>query len=77
MFLTTTLSLHKSTKTGTNLSASNLCTVLFKLLKLFRTHFNLSISYLSTFVFKWAKWTFLANFDASKPVAFSKSAFVA
>ena len=52
MFLTTTLSLHKSTKTGTNLSASNLCTVLFKLLKLFRTHFNLSISYLSTFAFK-------------------------
>ena len=77
LFFTTSLSLLKSTGTGTNLSTSNLSTLLFKLLKLVGTFFSLSISNLSTLDFKLAKSTFLANFDVSTPAAFSKSAFVA
>ena len=46
-FLTTSLSLLKSTGTGTNLSTSNLSTLLLKLLKLVGTFFSLSISNLS------------------------------
>ena len=75
---TTSLScLLKSTGTGTNLSTSNLSTLLFKSLKLVCKFFNLLISYLSTLDFKLARSTFLANFDVSKPAAFFKSAFVA
>ena len=40
-FFTTSLSLIKLTGTGTNLSTSNLCTLLFKLLKLVGTFFSL------------------------------------
>ena len=47
------------------------------MLKLAGIFFNLSISYLSTLDFKLAKSTFLANFDVSTPVAFSKSDFIA
>ena len=47
-FFTTSLSLLKSTGTGTNLSTSNLSTLLFKWLKLVGTFFDLSISDLST-----------------------------
>ena len=54
-FFTTSLSLLKSTGTGTNLSISNL----------------------STSVFKLTKSDCAANLDASVPVAFFKSAFVA
>ena len=44
-FFTTSLSLFKSTGTGTNLSTSNLSTLLFiKLLKLLGSFFNLSTS---------------------------------
>ena len=53
-FFTTSLSLLKSTGTGTNLSTSNLSTLLFiKLLKLLGSFFNLSTS-----DFKLAKSTF-------------------
>ena len=41
-FFTTSLSLLKSTGTGTNLSASNLSSLLLKWLKLVSTFFNLS-----------------------------------
>ena len=61
----TSFSLLKSTGTGTNLSSSNLFTLLFELLTLFGTCFNLSISDLSRSSFKIAKSTFLANFDLS------------
>ena len=54
-----------STGTGTNLSTSNLFTLLFKLFKAVGTFFNLLIPYLSTLDFKLAKSTFLANFDVS------------
>ena len=57
---TTSLGLLKSTVTGTNLSTSNLSTLLFKLLKLV---YSLSISNLSTLEFKLAKSTFLAKDD--------------
>ena len=52
---TTSLSLLKSTGAGTNLSISNLSTLLFKLLKPLVTFFNLSIPNLSTSDFKLAK----------------------
>ena len=68
---TTSLSLLKSTVTGTNLS-----TLLFKLFQLVGSFSNLSISNLSNLDFKFAESTFLANFDVSTPVAFFKSAFV-
>ena len=43
-FFTTSLSLLKSRRTGTNLSTPNLSTLLFKLLKPLGIFFNLSIS---------------------------------
>ena len=49
----------KSTGTGTNLSTSNLSTLLFKLIKRAGTFFNLSLFNVSTLVFKLAKSTFL------------------
>ena len=78
-FFTASLSLLKSTGTGTNLQKSYLSTLLFKLLKFksLKLVFSLSISNLSTLKFKLVKSTFLANFDVSTPVAIFKSAFVA
>ena len=73
IIFTTSLGLLKSAGTGTNLSISNLSTILFKLLKLVRTFFSSSVSSLSTLDFKLTKSTFLAHFDVSTPVAFSKS----
>ena len=56
------LSLHKSMGAGTNLSKSNLSTLLFKLLKLVGTilflFLNLLIFNLCTLDFKLAKLTF-------------------
>ena len=74
---TTSLSLLKSTETGTNLSTSNLSTLLFKLFKLVDTFFNLSISHFSTSDFKLAKSVFLAKDDVSTFVAFLNSDLVA
>ena len=54
-FLTASLSLLKSTGTGTYLSTSNLSILLFKFFKLVGTFFNLSISNLFTPDFKLAK----------------------
>ena len=62
---TTSIRLLKSRGAGTNLSRSNLSTLLFKLFKLVITFFNLSLSSLSTLDFELAKSTFLANFDVS------------
>ena len=76
-FFTALFGLFQSTGTGTNLSISNLSTLLIKLLKFTRTFFNLSISNLSTLDFKLVNSTFLANFDVSRPTEFFKSAFVA
>ena len=73
-FFTTSLSLFKST--GTNLSISNLSTLLLKLFKPVGTFPNLPISNLSTLHFKLAKSTFLAHFYVSTSIAFFKSAFV-
>ena len=47
--------------TGTNLSTSNLSTLLFKLFKLVGTFFNLSMSNLSTSDFKLAKSVFFSK----------------
>ena len=60
-FFTALLSLLKSTRTGANLSISNLSTLLYKLLKSSGIVFHLSISDLSTLDFRLAKSTFLAN----------------
>ena len=57
-FFTASLSLLKSTGTGTNLSTPKLSTLLFKLLKLLGILFNLSISTLSPSDFKLAKSVF-------------------
>ena len=76
-FFTTSLSLLKSAGIVTNLSTSNLSTLLYKLLKLAGTFFSFSISNLSTLNFKLGKSTFLANFDALTSLAFFKPAFVA
>ena len=76
-FLTTLLSLLKSTGAVSNFTISNLSTLLFKLLKLVGTIFNLLISNLSTSVFKLTRSDFDANLDVSIPVAFFKSDFVA
>ena len=57
-FFTTSLSLLKSTGTGTNLLTPKLSTLLFKLLKLLGILFNLSISTLSPSDFKLAKSVF-------------------
>ena len=75
-FFSTSLSLLKSTGTGTNLSASHFI-YLLKLLKSVGTFFSLSISNLPTLGFKLAKSTFSAHFDVSTPAVFFKSAFVA
>ena len=58
LFLKTSLSLLKSTGTGSNLSTFNLSTLFCKLLKLIGTFFNLSISNLSTSGFKLVKSVF-------------------
>ena len=50
LFFTTLVSLLKSAGTDSILPISNLCTLLFKLLKLFGKLFNLSIPKLSTSV---------------------------
>ena len=76
-FFTTSLSLLKSAGAGSNLSTSNVSTLLFKLFKPVGVFSNFSISNLSTSDFKLAKSTFLANFDVSTPAGFFKSAFVA
>ena len=59
-FFTTSLSILKSTGASTRAS----------------TFSDFLISNLSTSNFELAKSTFLENFDASKPVAYFKSAFV-
>ena len=69
-FLTTSLSLVKSTGTGTNSSTSNLTTLLFKLLKLLSTFLNFLMSNLSTLGLKLAKSVFFAKSDLSTPVGF-------
>ena len=66
-FFIISLSLLKSTGTGTNLSTCILSTLLFKLLKLVGMFFNLS---LSTSDSELAKSVFLAKDDVSTPVAF-------
>ena len=70
------LSLLKSTQTGTNSSITNLSTSLFKLFKLVGTFFNLSIFNLSALEFN-AKSVSLAKHDVSTTAAFFKSVFVA
>ena len=72
-FVTTSLTLLKSTGTGTNFTTTNLSTLLLKEFKADGTFDNI----LSISDFKSAKLTFLVNFDVSKPVAFFKSTFVA
>ena len=57
-FFTTSLSLFKSTRTGTNLLTSNLSTSLFILLSLLGKSFTLSMSNLSTSDFESAKSSF-------------------
>ena len=76
-FVTTSLSLLKSTGTGTYLSTSNVSSLHFRLLKLVGTFFNLSIPNLSTLDFKSTKSNFLAKFHVATPAAFFKSTFVA
>ena len=76
-FFTTSLSLLKSTGTGTNLLTSNLSTLFFNLPKLVGTFFDLLIPNLPKLDFKLAKSVFLANFYVSTTVAFCKSAFAA
>ena len=75
-FSTISISLLKSTGTGTNSSTSNLSTLLSILVKLVARFFNLSISNLSILYYKLTKSNFLAKFDVSKPVSFFKSASV-
>ena len=58
LFFTASLRLLTSKGTGTNLSKSNLSTLLYKLLKLIGTFFNWSISNLSTSDFKLARPNF-------------------
>ena len=70
IIFTASLSLLKSTGTGTNLSTSNLSTLLFKLLKLVGRVLNLSISDSCTSDFKLVKSVFLAKEDVSTPFAF-------
>ena len=55
---TISLSLLKSTGTGTNLSESNLSTLLFKLFRSVGTVFSLSVSYLPTSDFRLPKSVF-------------------
>ena len=72
-FSTISISLLKSTGTGTNSSTSNLYTLLSILLKLVGRFSNLLISTLSILHYKLTKSNFLAKFDVSKPVSFFKS----
>ena len=74
-FFTTSLRLLQQAGTGTNSSASNLSTSLFKLFKPLDTFSNLSISNLSKSDIKLAKSVFWATPDVPTPVAFSKSDF--
>ena len=76
-FFSPSLSLLKTTGTGTNLSTYNLSTLLVKLLKLLGTFFNLSIFNSSKLDFKLTKTTFLAKDDTLTHVTFLKSAVVA
>ena len=76
-FLTTLLSLLKSTGTGANLLISNLSTLLFELLELVGKLFNLWISNLSTSVFRLAKIDFSAKLQVSTCEIFLISVFVA
>ena len=73
-FSTISISLLKSTGTGTNSSTSNLYTLLSILLKLVGRFSNLSKSTLSILHYRLTKSNFLAKFDVSKPVSFFKSA---
>ena len=73
-FFTPSLSLLKSTGTGTNLSRSYLSALLFKSIELVGTFFNLSVSILSTSDFKLAK---PVKDDVSLPVEFFESLVVA
>ena len=57
-FFNASLNLLKSTGTGTNLSTSNLSSLLFKLLKFLGTFFSLSVFNLYTSNFKLAKSVF-------------------
>ena len=70
LFFNTSLSLRKSTETGTNLSTCSLSTLFLKLFKVLTLFFNLSIPNLSTLDFKLAKSPFSANFDVSTSDAF-------
>ena len=67
---TASLSLLNPAGTGTNLLTSSSSTI-------FSNCLNLSISTLSASDFKLAKSVLLAKLDASTPVAFLKSAYVA
>ena len=64
----TSLSLLKSTRTGTNLWTSNLSTLFLKQIKPVGIFSDLSIPNWSTSDFQLAKSTFSKNFDASTPV---------
>ena len=75
-FSTISISLLKSTGTGTNSSTSNLYTLLSILLKLVGRFSNLSKSTLFILHYKLTKSNFLAKFDVSKPASFFKSASV-
>ena len=61
IIFTTSLSLLQPAGTGTNLSTSNLSTLLFKLLNLVGTFFNLSLSDLSTLDYRLTKSAKLAK----------------
>ena len=74
---TTSLNLFQSVVTGFKLSASNLSTLLFKLLKPLGTFSNSTISNLSKSDFKLTKSAFLANFDVSTFAVLFKLDFVA
>ena len=76
VFLTTLLSLLKSTGVVSNSEISSLSPLLFKLLKLVGTYFSLSISNLSPLAFKLTISHFAANLNVSVFVAFFKSDFV-
>ena len=65
------LSLRKSTGTGTNFSTSNLAVLLFKLFKPVGKLFNLPISYLSTSKFKLGKSFFSQNLMYQQLLYFS------
>ena len=73
-FFTISLSLLKSTRTGTNLSTSNLSALLFELFQPVGNFFNLSyLIYQLQILSLLAKSASLANFYVLIPVAFFKS----